>query len=446
MCYLNESKNIAMKTNFNDFLLSPITYLLLLALISFTPIATYSYSFQQSIETNKFQYIEFKGEVVDDKTGNPINSAHLTVNGSNISTITNSEGEFSLKIPADLMSANVTVSFLGYKSKSIALSSFSKEFTRITLEESIEVLSEVSIFKATDAKKLIKAMLEKRGENYFDNPTLMTAFYREIIKKRRRDASLSEAVIKIYKQPNSSNKKDDVAIYKARKSTDYDRLDTLALKLRGGPFNTLYVDLMKYTDYVFNIGNLEEYEFSFDKPTKMGKRYVYVVDFQELDKSLPWYYGKLFIDTETNTLLKASYKLNVDDKEAASNMFVKRKPSRATVYPVDVNYEINYIESNGKWYYGYGNALLEFVIDWDKKLFNSRYTLNSEMVVTNWEDYNDKESRKNMDYIKPSVVMVDDISGFADENFWGNDNIIEPEKSIQNAIEKIQKKLDREKD
>tara|TARA_R100000935_G_C2832229_1_gene165819 strand:- start:571 stop:1872 length:1302 start_codon:yes stop_codon:yes gene_type:complete len=433
-----------MKINFKNFQLNPIVYLLLLALLSFTPIATYSYSFQQNKESNKFQYIEFKGEVVDDKNGNPINSAHLTVDGSNISTITNSEGEFSLKIPADLMSANVTVSFLGYKSKSIALSSFSKEFTRITLEESIEVLSEVSIFKATDAKKLIKIMLEKRGENYFDNPTLMTAFYRETIKKRRTNASLSEAVVKIYKQPNSASKKDAVTIFKARKSTDYDKLDTLALKLRGGPFNTLYVDLMKYTDYVFNIGNLEEYEFSFDSPTKMGEKYVYVVDFQEIDKSLPWYYGKLFIDTETNTLLKASYKLNVDDKEASSDMFVKRKPSRATVYPVDVNYEINYIESNGKWYYGYGNAVLEFVIDWDKKLFNSRYTLNSEMVVTNWEDYNDKESRKDLDYIRPSVVMVDDISGFADENFWGNDNIIEPEKSIQNAIEKIQRQLNKE--
>lgn len=435
-----------MKTHFNGFQLSPIVYLLFLALIFFTPIATYSFYLQQSIETNKFQYVEFKGEVVDDRTEDPIVSAQLTVNGSNISTITNNEGEFSLKIPADLMSSQVTVSYLGYKSKIVPLSSFSKEYTRITLKESVEVLSEVSIFKATDAKKLIKTVLEKRGENYFDNPVLMTAFYREIIKKRRRNVSLSEAVIKIYKQPNSSAKKDVVSIYKARKNTDYDRLDTLAIKLRGGPFNTLYVDLMKYTEFVFDSNNLDEFKFSFDKPTKMDNRYVYVVDFEEINKSLPWYYGKLFVDTETNTLLKASYKLNVDDKDAASKMFVKRKPSRAMVYPVDVNYEINYIESNGKWYYGYGNALLEFVVNWDKKLFNSRYTLNSEMVVTNWEDYTNKEPRKDMNYIRPSVVMADDISGFSDAGFWGDDNIIEPEKSIQNAIEKIQRKLEREKD
>ena len=406
-----------MKTQFIGFQISPIICFLFAAFMFFTPNLVYSNYFQQNTEINKFQYVEFKGEVVDERTGDPITSAHLTVENSNISTITNSEGEFSLKIPADLMNSTVTVSFLGYKSKIVPINSFTKENNRIALQQSIEVLTEVSIFKAKDAKKLVAAMLENRGANYFNDPTLMTAFYREIIKKRRKNASLSEAVIKIYKQPNSSIKKDVVAVYKARKSTNYDKLDTLAIKLRGGPFNTLYVDLMKYTDFVFDLENIDEFKFSFDKPTKINNRYVYVVDFEEINKSLPWYYGKLFIDAETKSLIKASYKLNVDDKDAASKMFVKSKPKKAVVYPVDVNYQIDYLQSNGKWYYSYGNALLEFVVDWNKKLFNSRYTLNSEMVVTDWENYTDKEPKNDMNYIRPSVVMVDDISGFSDSDF-----------------------------
>ncbi|RKS53248.1 carboxypeptidase-like protein [Gillisia mitskevichiae] len=433
-----------MKTQFSVFQFHPFIFLICLLFIISIPTTGSSRTFQQNIEVNKFQYIEFKGEVVDERNGDPINSAHLTVDGSNISTITNSDGEFSLKIPADLMNSNLTVSYLGYKSKNIPINTLTKENNRISLQESVEVLTEVSIFKSKDAKKLVSEMLENRGSNYFSSPTLMTAFYRETIKKRRKNASLSEAVIKIYKQPNSSPKKDAVAIFKARKSTDYDRLDTLALKLRGGPFNTLYVDLMKYTEFVFETDNIEEYKFSFDRPTKINNRYVYVVDFEEINKSLPWYYGKLFIDAETHSLVKASYKLNVDDKDAASKMFVKSKPNRARVFPIDVNYEIDYLQSNGKWYYSYGNALLEFVVDWNKRLFNSRYTLNSEMVVTNWEDYTNKEAPNDLNYIRPSVVMVDDISGFSDPEFWGNNNIIEPEKSIQNAIEKIQRQLKKE--
>lgn len=421
------------------------TFLVLLFTFFFlVPSAVQSFSFQQNKNTTTTKYLDLKGEVVDAKSGDGISSAQLMVEGSNISTVTNSEGEFILKIPSDLLNSRVIVSFLGYQSKSIPLNSFNTEFTTITLEETIEELSEVSIFTAKDAKALVASMLAKRGTNYFDSPTKMTAFYREIIKKRRTNVSLSEAVVEIYKQPNSNSKKDLVSIFKARKSTDYDRLDTLALKLRGGPFNTLYIDMMKYSEFVFNSDNISEYKFNFSQPTKLNERYVYVVDFEEVDKLLPWYYGKLFIDVETHSLIKAAYKLNVDDKESAAKMFVKRKPNKATVYPIDVNYEIDYLQSGGKWYYGYGNALLEFKIDWDKKLFNSRYTLNSEMVVTNWEAYNGEDPKMSKDFIRPSVVMVDDISGFADDNFWGNNNIIEPEKSIQNAIEKIQRQLKKE--
>jgi len=40
--------------------------------------------------------------------------------------------------------------------------------------------------------------------------------------------------------------------------------------------------------------------------------------------------------------------------------------------------------------------------------------------------------------------MVDDVSGFSDPDFWGDNNIIEPEKSIENAIEKIQRQLEKD--
>jgi len=133
----------------------------------------------------------------------------------------------------------------------------------------------------------------------------------------------------------------------------------------------------------------------------------------------------------------------VENRNAASSLFVKKKPSGAKVYPVNVDYRIDYRESNGKWFYGYGNAQLEFVVNWKNKLFNSRYTINGEMAVTDWElDLNGK-SKREKNLISPSVVMVDDFSGFSDPDFWGDNNIIEPEKSIENAIEKIQRQLEK---
>jgi hypothetical protein len=427
-----------MQTNKNSLKIKQVLIVVFLVLQGLMPCQSASISI-------KVDYVEYKGKVVSSKNGDPIASAYLSVNGTNISTITNNDGVFSLKVPENITGAMVTVSYLGYQSKIIPLDNFTTENTRIELEESVEELSEISIFSSKDARELVLDMLKKRDDNYINDQTQMTAFYRETIKKRRRNVSLSEAVVKIYKQPYASSKRDEISIIKARKKTDYERLDTLALKLRGGPFNTIYLDVMKYPEFLFNQGEIDIYKFTFDRPTKINNRYLYVVNFEEKDHNSPWYYGKLFVDTETHTLVKATYKLNVKNRNAASSLFVKKKPAGARVYPINVDYKIDYRESNGKWFYGYGNAQLEFVVNWKHKLFNSRYTINGEMAVTDWELDPDEKSRRKKNLIKPSVVMVDDVSGFSDPDFWGDNNIIEPEKSIENAIEKIQRQLEKDK-
>ena len=396
--------------------------------------------YQQNDEKN---YTEYKGKVVDSQNHDGIPSAYLSVDGTNISTITNSEGEFSLKVPDNSMETTVTISSLRYINKKLALSYFKEENTVIELVQSAEELSEVSLFNATDAKALIDEVLEKRGENYFNNPTEMTAFYREAIKRGKRNVSLSEAVVTIYKKPYESWAKDDISIVKARKSADYERLDTLALKLRGGPFNTLHLDLIKNPQFLISRESLDSYEFNFDDPTYLDNRYLYVVDFKEFNRSEPWYFGKLFVDAETLTLVKATFSLNVDDRKIASDMFVMRKPGGTKVFPDAVHYEIDYREQDGKWYYGYGRADLEFIVNWKRRLFNSRYTVRSEMAITDWKVSTNEKIKKDSTFINDRVVMADDVSGFADMAFWGDNNIIEPDKSIENAIEKIQLQLTR---
>lgn len=386
-------------------------------------------------------HTEFKGKIVDTRTGNAIPSAFLSINGTNISTVSNNEGQFSLKVPNKYLDSTLSVSVMGYKSKMLELNSIPKNNNVIMLNESIEELSEVSLFSATNAKKLIYDVLDKKEENYFSKPMQMTAFYRESIKKRRRNVSLAEAVVSIYKKPYSTRADDEIAIIKARKSADYERLDTLAIKFRGGPYNTLYIDIMKYPERMLNQSQLDNFQFSFDEPAKINDRYLYVVNFEELDKSSPWYFGKLYVDAESLTLVKASFNLNLDNKRLASKMFVKKKPNGTDVRPVEVHYEINYRERDGKWSYGYGSATMELVVDWKRKLFNSRYTIKSEMAVTDWKMIPEGAEYKNGKFIDDKVVMSDDVSGFADTSFWGDNNIIEPDKSIQNAIDKIQQKM-----
>ncbi|MFC2146955.1 carboxypeptidase-like regulatory domain-containing protein [Bacteroidota bacterium] len=424
----------------NNVLLSALAGIILLIGIPATSQA--STVFQDNPqEVTSFN--QFKGEVVDGENNKPLVFATLTLEGSNISTITNTEGKFLLKIPTSIKQGNIIVSFLGYKSSVVPLEQLKdNNNNKIVLMVSITKLEEVNVVIPKSARTLVKETLRRKGENYFGDPTLMTAFYRETIKKRKKNVSLSEAVVNIYKTPYSSEKKDAVQLYKARKSTDYNKLDTLALKLQGGPFNALYVDIMKYPEYIFNEVTMEDYDFSFERSTRINDKLIYVVGFKQRPNIYdPLYKGQLFIDAENKILTSAIYSLNITDKELASKMFVRKKPRNAKVYPTDIAYRVDYREKNGKWYYGYSNVLLEFKINWDKKLFNSVYSMSCEMAVTDWEKNISGEVPKVKDRLKSSIILSEAAIGFSDPDFWGEYNIIEPEKSIESAIKKIQRQL-----
>jgi len=401
-------------------------------------------AFFQDDMQQETDFDQYRGEVVDSDTKKPLVFASLTLEESNISTITNTEGEFLLKIPQSLNDANILVSFLGYKTQTIPLAELKDGNNKINLEVSITELPEINISVPKNAEALVRETLKKKGENYFDDPTLMTAFYRETIKKRRRNVSLSEAVVNIYKTPYTSVKKDGVKLYKARKSTDYSKLDTVALKLQGGPFNALFVDIMKYPEYIFTEETISDYDFSFDRSTRVNDQLIYVVDFKQKEFiNAPLYKGKLYIDAENRILTSAIYALNITDKDEASRLFVRKKPANAKVWPNEVAYRVDYREKNGRWYYGYSNVLLEFKINWDKRLFNSVYSMTCEMAVTDWKKNMAADYPKSKERIKSSIILSDEAIGFSDPDFWGEYNIIEPEKSIESAIKKIQRQLRR---
>lgn len=392
-------------------------------------------------------YNEYKGVIIDEETKEPLVFASLVVANTNISTVTNSEGQFILKVPKMSGSDQIIVTFLGYQERWIKISELKEDENVIALTMLITELPEVMVGEANDPAVLVKNMLASIPENYLNYPTLMTAFYRETIKKRRRNVSLAEAVIRIHKEPYASSREDIISLYKARKRTDYERLDTLTLKLQGGPYNPLHLDLMKYPEYVFSDLFMSYYDFEMDKSTRINDKLVYVVRFKQKPNVVtPLYYGKLFIDAETYALVTGVYNLNVENRKVASDLLVRKKPGNAKVYPVEALYRVDYRQKNGKWYYGHSNVQLEFKINWKRRLFNSVFTLQSEMAVTNWKKEEGKENRpKGKERLKKTVIIPDEADGFLDPEFWGAYNLIEPEKSIEAAIRKISKKIERDK-
>lgn len=391
---------------------------------------------------NPLVYVEIKGQVIDKKSGEPLAFASLSVAGTNISVVSNSEGLFVLKLPHENSSSQVTVSYIGYKQKLLPVSDLKPDKNKILMEPSSVQLPELHVV-SKDASEMVKMMLANKTKNLQVDPGLMTAFYRETIKKNRSYASLSEAVVEIAKKAYNDNRPDVVALYKSRKKADYARLDTLSFKLMGGPFNTLYLDVMKYPEVLFTEDMMSNYEFSFDKSLFVGKTPVYVIDFKQRPAVVePLYYGKLYIDGRNYALRSAVFYLNLSQRDEAAAMFIMKKPLNAKIYPIEAKYRVDYIEKDDKWIFNYSRIELGLKIVWKKKLFNTTYHSTVEMAVTDWGEHVEKKSIERKDRLRPSVIIQDEASGFSDPGFWGEFNVIEPEKPIESAIRKIQKQLD----
>jgi len=391
-------------------------------------------------------FTEFSGKVYDGKSKRTLEAVSLNVNETNISTITNSEGEFTLKVPNQYLDSKVVVSLLGYNTRVLPLSELSKEGNKIKLYEAVTELTAVSISAYKDAEKLVRKVFKDKNNTVQDESVYMTAFYRETIKRRNRNVSLTEAVVNILKQPHTSPQRDAIQLGKARKSTDYKRLDTVSVKLQGGPFSTIYLDIMKYPEYIFTDETISSYRFSFDQPSTINNRNVYVVNFSARNNGFNLNYnGKLYIDTQSLALVSADYSLDVSNKSKTKNLLVKKKPRDVEVYPLEANYKVDYKAKNGKWYYSYSNLNLKFKVNKKREIFNKVYTLSSEMAVTDWEINTANRKIKNKDRLRPTVIITDAISGFSDPNFWGQYNLIEPDKSIESAIEKIRKSIEKQR-
>jgi hypothetical protein len=389
---------------------------------------------------------EFKGQVIDDNSRDELALVNLTVKNTNIATVTNSEGRFIIKIPRDKLNGILVVSSLGYATKEILISDLNTQDNVISLIPVTTQLSEVSLSAFRSAESLVRRVFENKTRNHQDNSVLMTAFYRETIKRRRRNVSLTEAVINLYKRTYISNSRDLIGMRKARKQTDYRRLDTVAVKLKGGPFTNIYLDILKYPEYIFYEGDYKDYSYEFAESTNIDGRSVYVVSFRGKGSLSIDYFGILYIEVNSLALLRAEYSMDLTDKRKTRNLLVDKKPASFVAYPTEARYRVDYKEKNGKWYYSYSSVHLTFKINKKRQLFNSVYTLSSELAVTDWENISSKFPNTIKNRLRPNMIISDEVSGFTDPEFWGAYNLIEPDKSIESAIEKIKRQLERSQD
>lgn len=385
-------------------------------------------------------YVTIKGVLKDAKSGDKITYATISVPNTSIGTVSNSEGEFTLKVSASLQAGFFEVSHLGYATKRFNISESTGEGKTFYLDLQPIQLKEVSVIPK-DPREMVAMALRNIKKNYSQVPNMMTGFYRESIKQRRDYVSISEAVVDIYKTPYLSMSYDQVKVFKGRKSTNVKKADTLMVQLQGGPDVALLLDVVKNTDLSIALDDLDNYQFELGSMVSMDNKLNWVVKFSpNVVKEEPLYYGTLYISQEDMAITRAEFNLDLNDEAKAAHMFIQKKPMGLLFMPTSTSYLVTYKEENGKYYLNYVRVDLKFRCDWKKRLFRNNYTVVSELAITDRHEDNIVKFT-NQEQFKSSMVLSEKIGDFEDHDFWGEYNIIEPEISIQNAILKLSKSM-----
>jgi hypothetical protein len=419
-------------------------HILLIAALLFAAVSANSaFAGKYPEKNNQQELIIIRGKVVDAETRTPLVFASVAVVESNVAIITNIDGEFTLKIGETETSKNIEVTYLGYKNKVIPLSDLKDNGAKNVIElETAPIPIKEIIVKPLDPYEIVRKAIQNIGKNYEDVPNLMTAFYRETIRKNRTYVSIGEAVVEIFKAPYGNDARFDGArIYKGRKSSDVQKMDTVLFKLQGGTVSVLQLDIAKNSESILTREAMEYYNYSISGVIEIDNKPHYVIDFrQKQSVDIPLFMGSFFINMDTYGITEVEFGFNLENKEAAASIFIRKKPVGMKVTPEVATYRTKYREQDGKLHFEYSRAEVKFKVDWAKRLFNTNYTTMSEIAVT---DRTDKEVIKfaGKEKMKYSDVFTDKVSAFTDKEFWEDYNVIEPDQSIETAIRKLSRKL-----
>ena len=261
--------------------LNHISLIAALLLTAFAAQTASAGNFSGRVKNDQQTFFTIKGKVIDSESKSPLVFASVSVKESNVAIVTNIDGEFTLKIGEPVTAKYLEVSFLGYINKSILISEMKDNGAKniISLEPAPIPIKEI-VVKPLDPLYIVEKAIDRIGKNYESVPNLMTAFYRETIRKNRTYVSIGEAVVEIFKAPYANDIRfDGTRLYKGRKNSDVEKMDTVLFKLQGGPVSVLQLDIAKNTDAILTKDAMQYYNYTMSSVIEIDGKAHYVIDF-----------------------------------------------------------------------------------------------------------------------------------------------------------------------
>ncbi len=394
----------------------------------------------------------YKGVVISAKTGKPVSYATISLDNSSLNTMTNENGEFRFKVPAENKKRTLTITHVGYKPLAKLITEDS--LYTIAIEEQVMELKEVTV-KKINALELLKNAMEKVPENYSNSPFRAGGFYRMTGRKEKKIIDLSEAVYNIYYE-NYSKKNSQFNLVKSRVDKDltaFNGADNVSMGL--DPSAVTDLDMLgdiKGSELLGEKG-LAQHDFVFKGIVDYNGHNVYELSFDQKEGiKKPLYKGKIFIDTDDLAFLEfdislsprgmAYYDWGFFMKMMLNMAHVKARvlsDSKIITYrKFGRKYYLNRANSESRIYLAGGNR--HFVFD---PLVTKINFLVTSIDTQDVKPFQKDEILRNKASIESrSHVMRDSRDGpdhsDTTDRFWENYNLILAEFNVDSAIRIIQ--------
>lgn len=381
------------------------------------------------------RYIQLSGQISDRKNKIPVSYAYVFLKSKPLGTLSNSEGQFIIKLPYDTWEDSIYFSCIGYQvegKKIASLDLLNNDINLLPIEVHIK---EVTV-RPVKPEEILKTALKNIPKNYSSKPQMLTAFYRETIRQNHNYVVLSEAILQIYKAQYNGYSNDQVKIFKGRKSPFVQKMDTIVFKFQGGIYTSLLLDIAKNPSTFIANDYFDLYNFNLDEITTIEGRSAYVISFDQKEL-LPYalYKGKVYIDVKTQAIARADFMLSPRGIDNATSMLVRKSPPGVKVKPLTATYIVNYTFRNGIWYLNHIREEVKFKVRKRFNLYNITFHSAAEMVITQTDTVNIKRINRS-ETVRANDIFIEKIGPY-DEDFWGEYNFIKPDESLDEALKRI---------
>lgn len=295
-----------------------------------------------------------RGRVVDAENQNPLAYAQVRLLQAGGGIISNEEGRFVLKLPADAQRDTLMVSYVGYRRVMLPLAGQATDREwQIGLEAAGVTLDSVQI-NPVAAAELLRRALAAVPANYHSQPIMAEAFYRELIQQGGEYTEISEAVLELYQQSPGTAPREDVQVrlIKGRHRNAPQPFERINIGMGGGHAQRLAGAAVtgQPTSYHF----LQEkyfrlYDYNIVGTTRYEGRDVWVIEFDQAKKLRKrLYQGTIYLDLRSLAFALIEYRPSDQGKKYRMSQVVSLGQRAQLAMAAALGYKFRFTGDRGR--------------------------------------------------------------------------------------------------